>query len=136
MPAFARKCQEILMPTFFTPDPGKSHMQITTVEISINHGHDVCSPIAVSGFIHVIPYLFQLFKMILNTLVICACFRITRLVNIKIMCCRLGHYAYILRACDIPAGMLPTSDNSRQQRAILSAWFECCLPAKTWLVSY
>ena len=35
------------MAAFFTADPGKPHMKITTVEISVNYGHDVCSPIAI-----------------------------------------------------------------------------------------
>lgn len=83
------------MAAFFTADPGKPHMKIATVEISVNYGHDVCSPIAVSGFIHIIPYPFQLFKMIFNTLIICAFFGSPRFVNVKVVCCLLGHYALI-----------------------------------------
>ncbi len=55
------------------------------------HSHDISPPIAVPGFIHIIPCLLQLFKMIFNALVICACLRIALLVNIKIICCCLGH---------------------------------------------
>ncbi len=47
--ALAGKRQEILMPTFFTTDPGKSHMEISAVKISINHSHDVCQPETVPG---------------------------------------------------------------------------------------
>ncbi len=78
------------MAAFFTADPGKPHMKISTIEISVNYGHDVCSPIAVSGGIHIIPHPFQLFKMILNTLVICAFFGGTRFVNINIAYCLLA----------------------------------------------
>jgi hypothetical protein len=79
------------MPAFFTTDPGKTHMKITAVEISINHRHDVCPPETIPGCIHVIPCPFQLFKMIFNTFVICACPGIAGLVKIKIICCCLGH---------------------------------------------
>jgi len=68
--AFAGKRQEILIPTLFTTDPGKSHMEITAVEISVNHIHDVCPPETVPGCIHIIPCPFKLFKMIFDTLVI------------------------------------------------------------------
>jgi len=33
----------------------KSEMKITTIQIFINHSHDISTPIAVPGFIHVIP---------------------------------------------------------------------------------
>jgi hypothetical protein len=69
------------MPAFFTTDPGKTHMKITAVEISINHRHDVCPPETIPGCIHVIPCPFQLFKMIFNTFVICVCLGIARLIK-------------------------------------------------------
>ncbi len=74
------------MTTFFTTNSGKSHMKISTIEISINYCHNICSTIAVSGFINVIPYTFQLFKMVLDTLVICACLGIAWLINTSRLC--------------------------------------------------
>jgi hypothetical protein len=71
---------------------GSTSMEISTVEIFVNHRHDVGAPESILGCVHVIPGPFQLFKMIFDTLVICACLRITRLVNIKMMIVNLGHY--------------------------------------------
>ena len=72
------------MPTRFTTDPGKSHMKITAVKISINHRHDIRPPEAVPECIHVVPGPLQFFKVIFNALVICTCLRIARLINIII----------------------------------------------------
>jgi hypothetical protein len=58
------------MTTFFTTHPGKTKMKITAIQISVNYSHGICSPIAIAGFIHIIPYLFQFFKVAFNALVI------------------------------------------------------------------
>ncbi len=79
------------MAAFVTPDPGKPHVDIPAVQVFINHGHDVCSPETQAGCIHAVPHPFQFFKMIFNTFIVCACLGVTRLVNIKIICCWLGH---------------------------------------------
>jgi hypothetical protein len=57
-------------------------MKITIVQIFVDHAHDICPPALV---------LSQFFKMTLSTIVICASFGMARLVNIKIICCWLGH---------------------------------------------
>jgi len=75
------------MATFFTADPGEPHMEITATQIFINHSHDVRPPETVPGCVYVVPCLFQFFKMIFETLVICTCLRIAWLMNIKIICC-------------------------------------------------
>jgi len=41
---FARECQKVLMAAVFTPDPGKPHVEISAVQVSIDHSHDVCPP--------------------------------------------------------------------------------------------
>ena len=79
------------MPTVITPDPGKPHVEVPAVQVPVDLGHDVCPPETHTGCIHCLPNLFQFFKVIFNTFVICTCFRITGLVNIEIMCCCLGH---------------------------------------------
>lgn len=99
LPSLTRKCQQIFMTTFFTTDPGKSHMKIIAVQVFENHSHDVCPPETISGSIHVvIPCTFQIFKMIFKALVIRACFRIARLINIITICCRLSHSE--IETCD------------------------------------
>ena len=45
------------MAAFFTTHPCKAKMKVTTIQIFVNHSHDICPPIAVPGFIHIIPYL-------------------------------------------------------------------------------
>jgi hypothetical protein len=62
-------------------------MEISTIRISENHGHDICPPEAIPGSINVIPCPFQRFKMIFSTLVIRTCLRIAWLINIKIVYC-------------------------------------------------
>ncbi len=57
MSTLTGKCQQIFMPTFFTTHPGKSKMKITTIQIFINHSHGICPPIAIAGFINIVPYL-------------------------------------------------------------------------------
>jgi hypothetical protein len=68
------------MTTIFAFDPGKSEMKVSTIQIFVNHSHDISAPIAVPGFIHIIPYLLQLLKMVFNALIISACFGIARLI--------------------------------------------------------
>ncbi|OGR22328.1 MAG: hypothetical protein A2277_20650 [Desulfobacterales bacterium RIFOXYA12_FULL_46_15] len=79
------------MAAILTADSGKTEMQVSTVQIFKDHCHDISSPIAVPGFIHIIPDPLQLFKVIFDTLIICTCLRIARLINIIIVCCRLCH---------------------------------------------
>jgi len=55
LPAFAGKGQKVFMPAVFTTDPGKSHMEITSVQIFVNHSHDICPPEAQAGFIYIVP---------------------------------------------------------------------------------
>ena len=86
LPAFAGKSQEILVTAIFTTHPGKSHMEVTEIQIFIDYCHDVGAPETQARWIHIVPYPFQLFKVIFNAFVICACFRIALLVNIKIIC--------------------------------------------------
>lgn len=71
------------MAAFVTPDPGKPHVEIPAVQVFINHSHDVCPPEAQAGCIHAVPHPFQFFKMIFNTVIVCACLGVTRLVNIQ-----------------------------------------------------
>ena len=65
-------------------------MEITVIQVFIDNPHDIGSPQSPAGCIHIVPFPFQFFKMVLNAFVICACFRVALLVNIKIICC-LGH---------------------------------------------
>ena len=91
LPALTGKRQKILMTAFFAAHPGKSHMEVTAIQVSINHSHDVCPSEAQAGCIHIVPRPFKFFKMILNTYLIYACLWISWLVNIKIISCWLGH---------------------------------------------
>jgi hypothetical protein len=43
------------MTAIFAFDPGKSEMKITAIQIFVNYSHDICPPIAIAGFIHIIP---------------------------------------------------------------------------------
>ena len=56
------------MATVITPDPGKPHVEISAVKVPIDHGHDVCPPKTQASCVHVIPYPFQLFKVIFKLL--------------------------------------------------------------------
>ena len=58
LPTFAGERQQILVPAIFTTDPGKSHMEITAIQIFIDYRHDICPPESIPGFIHVIPSTF------------------------------------------------------------------------------
>ncbi len=80
------------MAAFFTSDPGESHMKITAIQIFIDYSHYICPPESISGCIHIVPSPFQIFKVIFNTFVVCTCLGVTGLVNIKFMCCCLGHW--------------------------------------------
>ncbi len=82
LPAFAGESQEVFMTTFLTPDPGKSHVEISAAQVFKNYGHDVCPPEAQAGCIHAVPYPSKFFEMIFDTLIICACLRVTQLINI------------------------------------------------------
>jgi hypothetical protein len=42
------------MTAIFAFDPGKSEMKVSTIQIFVNHSHDISAPIAVPGFIHII----------------------------------------------------------------------------------
>ena len=63
-------------------------MQITAVQISINHFFHKGTPKSVSIRVAIIPQPFKLLEMNLNTLKIIACLWIPRFINIKINTCR------------------------------------------------
>ncbi len=55
------------MVTIIAFNPGESTVQITAIQIPINHSHDIGSPESVTLLIAIIPEHFQLFKMCLGT---------------------------------------------------------------------
>jgi len=70
------------MVTVIAFNPGESTVQISVIQIPINHIHDIGSPEPITLLIAIIPEHFQLFKMCLGTLEIITASRISGLINI------------------------------------------------------
>ena len=70
------------MITIIAFNPGESTVQISAIQIAINHIHDIGSPEPVTLLIAIIPEHFQLFKMCLGTLEIITGARISGSINI------------------------------------------------------
>ena len=79
---FTGKRPEKLMAAIFAFDPGKTAMQIPTVQIPVDHIQRIGTPIAVPACIAIIPNPLQLLKVRLNRTKIIACAWIPRSINI------------------------------------------------------
>ena len=80
----------MLMVTVIAFNPGESALQISAIQIPINHIHDIGSPEPVTLLVAIIPEHFQLFKMCLGTLEIITGARVSGSINIIDM--RSGFY--------------------------------------------
>jgi hypothetical protein len=70
MPALARKRQQIFMPAISTSHPGKTIMQITAVQVTLDYSSNIRSEKTILSLKSVFIYLLKYFKVLFNALVV------------------------------------------------------------------
>jgi len=72
------------MPAIATPHPGKPQVQISAVQIPIDHVSDIGPEKTVSTLIEIFPDHFQVFEMVLHALKVRSLMRIARFIEVVI----------------------------------------------------
>ena len=72
------------MTAILTPHPGKPKMQIPAVQIPVNHVPDIGPEKPVLTLIAIVPYHFQVFRMVLDALEVMGLPRVAQFVDIRL----------------------------------------------------
>ena len=66
-------------------NPRKAEMQISALQVSIDHLGDNGPPKSIALCVAILPVYLQLLKVVLHTAIITACLRISRSVNVDVV---------------------------------------------------